>query len=117
VNIYPNVGEQIAYLVINRKIFPLNKHVITIGRKLDNDLVIDDPLISQYHAEIHQAGDVFRIIDLNSMSGTYINKFKIKESILHSGDVILVANVPIMYINKGAVVNLHKKPSANIMYA
>ena len=116
-NIYPSVDEQSAYLVINRTIFSLNKRVITIGRKLDNDLVLDDPMISQYHAEIHQVENMFKIIDLNSMSGTYINKSKIADSILYSGDVILIANIPLMYINKGALVNVHKKVSARIVYA
>lgn len=97
-------------------IFPLNKRVITIGRKLDNDLVLDDPLISDYHAEIRQVENSFKIIDLNSMSGTYINKSKIAESTLFSGDVILVANIPIMYINKGAVLNIHNVVSAGIVY-
>ena len=47
---YPK--EKGAYLIINSQIFPLNKTVSTIGRKLDNDLVIQDSLVSRVHAEI-----------------------------------------------------------------
>lgn len=90
-----------AYLIVNSKVFPLKNEITTIGRTLDNDLIIQEPTISRHHAKILREGDSFIIVDLQSTAGTFINKFKVKECALYSGDLILVANVPIMFINQG----------------
>jgi pSer/pThr/pTyr-binding forkhead associated (FHA) protein len=89
-----------VYLVINSQVFPIKKENTSIGRKLDNDLVIQDSLISRYHAEIKFEDGKFTINDLDSTSGTYLNNKKINRSILYSGDLILVANIPIMFIDE-----------------
>lgn len=91
--------EQGAYLVINNQVFPLNKDRVTIGRKLDNDLVIQDPLVSRNHAAIHAEHGKFIIYDLESTGGTYLNNKKIDQSALYSGDIILLANVALMFVN------------------
>lgn len=91
-----------AYLVINSQIYPLNKDITTIGRKLDNDIVIQDPLVSRYHAEIRQKGTNFFIYDLESTCGTYVNQKSITNGQLFSGDIILFANVPIMFVDENA---------------
>ena len=82
---------------------------MTIGRKLDNDLVIHDNLISRYHAEIRYEEKQFSILDLESTGGTFLNNKKIKKSILYSGDIILMANVPIMFVDQRE--SLEKKSS------
>jgi pSer/pThr/pTyr-binding forkhead associated (FHA) protein len=91
-----------AYLVINNQIYPLNKAVTTIGRKLDNDIVIQDPLVSRYHAEIRQDGDTFYLFDLDSSCGTFVNQKNISKSQLFSGDIILLANMPVMFVDEAA---------------
>ncbi len=93
------VLPQKAYLVINSQIFPLKKRVTKIGRRLENDLVLQDPLISRDHAEIEFAENKFLIRDLKSTSGTLVNNKKVSETPLYSGDIILVANIPIMFVN------------------
>jgi pSer/pThr/pTyr-binding forkhead associated (FHA) protein len=89
-----------AYLVINNQIYPIGELVITIGRKLDNDVVIQDPLVSRYHAEIRREGDQYFLHDLESTCGTYVNQKNVTKSKLHSGDIILFANVPIMFVDE-----------------
>jgi pSer/pThr/pTyr-binding forkhead associated (FHA) protein len=91
-----------AYLVINSQIYPLNKSVTTIGRKLDNDIVIQDPLVSRYHAEIRQVGKAYILYDLESTCGTFVNQKNISKNQLFSGDIILFANVPIMFVDETA---------------
>lgn len=88
-----------VFLVINNQLFPLKRPVTKIGRMLDNDLVIQDSLVSRHHAEIHYEGNKYKIYDKESTGGTYLNNKKIKVSTLYSGDIILLANVPIMFIN------------------
>ena len=87
-----------AYLVINSQIFPLKKRLTTIGRRLENDLVLQDPLISRDHAQIELLEKEFLLRDLKSTSGTYVNNKKIDETPLFSGDIIMVANIPIMFV-------------------
>ena len=92
-------GENGVYLVVHNRIFPLDKDVITIGRKLENDLVIKDGLISRNHAEIRFEDEKYHLYDLDSTGGTYLNQKKISKSILYSGDIILLASVPMMFID------------------
>lgn len=94
--------EKGAYLVINSQIFPLNQNVSTIGRKLDNDLVIQDSLVSRVHAEIRFENDKYHIYDLDSTGGTYLNQKQITHGVLYSGDIILLSSVPVMFIDDSA---------------
>jgi pSer/pThr/pTyr-binding forkhead associated (FHA) protein len=69
---------------------PLDQDVITIGRKKDNDIVIDNQAVSGYHARIKKAGRSLFIEDANSLNGTFINGQKISKGELHNGDVVLI---------------------------
>lgn len=69
---------------------PLDQDVITIGRKADNDIVIDNQAVSGYHARIKKEGQSLFIEDANSLNGTYINGQKISKGELHNGDVVLI---------------------------
>jgi pSer/pThr/pTyr-binding forkhead associated (FHA) protein len=69
---------------------PLDQNVITIGRKADNDIVIDNQAVSGYHARIKREGHSLFIEDANSLNGTYINGQKISKGELHNGDVVLI---------------------------
>ena len=69
---------------------PLDQDVITIGRKADNDIVIDNQAVSGYHARIKKEGHSLFIEDASSLNGTYINGQKISKGELHNGDVVLI---------------------------
>jgi pSer/pThr/pTyr-binding forkhead associated (FHA) protein len=69
---------------------PLDQDVITIGRKADNDIVIDNQAVSGYHARIKKEGHSLFIEDANSLNGTYVNGQKISKGELHNGDVVLI---------------------------
>lgn len=87
-----------AYLLLpNKDIFPLTIAITQIGRKNDNHLIIDDPTISRNHAQIRNINGNFVIFDLNSTSGTFVNGIRIKQALLRAGDVISIANYPLVY--------------------
>jgi pSer/pThr/pTyr-binding forkhead associated (FHA) protein len=46
---------------------------LRIGRGTDADLRFDDPGVSLAHAEIVQDAEVWRLVDLGSVTGTYLN--------------------------------------------
>ena len=68
----------------------LDKELTTIGRKPDNDIVIDNQAVSGHHALIKTEGDELLIEDLSSLNGTYLNNQKISRAEIFNGDVILI---------------------------
>jgi hypothetical protein len=87
-----------AFLVVEgRRHFPLSTPLIQIGRRLDNDLVIDDPRVSRQHLRLLANRGKFILHDLNSTAGTFVNGVKVKDHSLQPGDVINVATVELIY--------------------
>ena len=76
----------------------LGKNKISLGKKDDNDLVVDDRTVSRRHLEIDHTSDSFLLKDLGSTNGTYINGIKVKEAYLSPGDVIKVGNTRIEFV-------------------
>ena len=68
----------------NKEYKEFNKFPISIGRRNDNDLIINDLLISRIHCSIFQDSGSFYIADLKSTNGTLINEKKITKSVLLS---------------------------------
>ena len=87
-----------AYLIVNSEVFPLNKELMNIGRKLDNHVVIHDTRVSRNHAQIRIVEGQFVILDLNSTGGTLVNGQKITKSVLYSGDSISLAGVTLKFV-------------------
>ena len=76
----------------------LNTRKLTrIGKKEDNDLYLDDPTVSRYHAEIHFTADSYLLKDLGSTNGTLINGTRVREAFLSPGDVLTVGNSSIEF--------------------
>ena len=91
-----------AFLVVGGMIFPLDKPIFSIGRSLENDLVLNDPTVSRFHAEIQYKNSRFLLVDKNSSTGTYLNNQKISTSPLFAGDILQISHTPIMFMFKGA---------------
>jgi hypothetical protein len=71
-------------------VFPIRKHLNTVGRDLSNDLVIENPEVSRVHAELETVGGVLTITDRNSMNGTFVNGIRISgPRTVDSGDQII----------------------------
>lgn len=51
---------------------------ITIGRKEDNSIVLNDQFVSSHHAKLFVRNDEFYLEDLGSTNGTYVNDNKIQ---------------------------------------
>lgn len=61
---------------------------VGIGREEDNEIVLENPYISRYHAEIISEGSRHLIRDLGSSSGTFVNGERITQRRLKGGDCI-----------------------------
>ena len=68
----------------------LNKEVTTVGRKPDNDIIIDNQAVSGHHAKILLNNNIITITDLSSLNGTYLSGQPISQSELYDGDIITI---------------------------
>ena len=67
--------------------------VLKIGRRPDNDIIVSDLAVSKQHAELRQSpGGAYRIVDLGSHNGTYINGTRVNQASLSEGDIIGVGH-------------------------
>lgn len=87
-----------SFLIVEGvKMYPLNLPVVNIGRRLDNQLVIDDPRVSRNHAQLRAIKGRFVVFDLNSTGGTFVNGQRTSQSVLYPGDVISLAGVALIF--------------------
>jgi len=78
----------------------------TIGRKSDNDIVINDELASRLHAEINCQFDRVLITDLGSMNGTFINHKRLTvPQVIKHGDQIRIGYHLLTISNNEAELN------------
>ncbi len=82
--------------------YELDKERITIGRKPDNDIQIDNLAVSGKHALIITILDDSFLEDLGSTNGTYVNGKLIKKHALKNGDVIAIGKHELKYVNEHA---------------
>lgn len=68
---------------------PLPARTVRIGRSPDNDLVVDDLIVSRHHAELRSLdGGGYEIADLGSHNGTYLNGRPVDVAPLGQGDIV-----------------------------
>jgi hypothetical protein len=68
--------------------FLIRKPVTTMGRALDNDLVVESSEVSRHHARLELEPEGLRIIDLNSTNGTRVNGRSIRSHRVEPNDEV-----------------------------
>ena len=90
-----------AYIVIDGvRVIPLTQAVVSIGRRVENTVVIDDPRISRNHAQLRAIKGRFVLYGLDSTGGSFVNGVRVAQSLLYPGDVISLAGVNVVYGQK-----------------
>ncbi|OBF15812.1 ABC transporter ATP-binding protein [Mycobacterium kubicae] len=69
----------------------------SIGRSLDNDIVITDVLASRHHAYLAPTPVGTEIRDAHSINGTFVNGIRVGSAILSEGDVVTIGNVDLLF--------------------
>jgi pSer/pThr/pTyr-binding forkhead associated (FHA) protein len=82
--------------------YKLDQQRITIGRKPDSDVFLNDQTVSSEHAAVSLI-DIPAITDLGSTNGTLINGVRISSKTpLHHGDVIRIGQHELKFIDEKA---------------
>ncbi|KJU82171.1 FHA domain-containing protein [Candidatus Magnetobacterium bavaricum] len=97
------------------KDFPLEKDVLTIGRKPTNDIHVDNLAVSGTHARIFKKDDKFYIEDLNSLNGTFVNGKKISVHHLTNSDVVIIGKHSLSYVSDKDTVKPKVEKEQSIM--
>ncbi len=67
--------------------------LVTIGRGPDNTITVEDGNVSKFHALLILDGDAYRLYDLHSANGTYVNDVRITTAKLVDNDIIRLGPV------------------------
>ena len=60
-----------------------------LGRDMSNEIILDDITVSRSHALITKSNG-YRIKDLGSLNGSYVNAVAVKESAINAGDEVQI---------------------------
>ncbi|MBW1729829.1 MAG: FHA domain-containing protein [Deltaproteobacteria bacterium] len=88
-------------LMFNKQVikeYPFQKESITIGRKPENDITIDNLAVSGYHARVDKTGSEYILTDLQSTNGTFVNDKKIVSHKLSHGDNIIIGKHTLLFL-------------------
>ena len=66
---------------------------MSVGRSEDNDLVLRAADVSRHHARLEPDGTRWRVVDLGSTNGTWVNGVRLTSVMLSSGDEVAFGDV------------------------
>jgi pSer/pThr/pTyr-binding forkhead associated (FHA) protein len=76
----------------------MDADVTHIGRHPDSDIFLDDITVSRRHAELRRGAEGFALHDVGSLNGTYVNRERVEQADLHSGDEIQIGKFKLVFL-------------------
>ncbi|RPH52123.1 MAG: FHA domain-containing protein [Desulfobacteraceae bacterium] len=70
---------------------------LNIGRREDNNIIIDNLAVSGHHAKVDSVGDGFLLTDLQSKNGSFVNEQFVSSHWLKHGDVITIGKHTLVF--------------------
>jgi hypothetical protein len=105
-----------AFVILDgRRTVTLNDSVINMGRRLDNQIIVDDPRVSRNHAQLRLRFGHYVVYNLGSTGGTFVNGQRVEECVLRPGDVISLGGVPLIYGEDGTQPGASARPAHSTM--
>jgi pSer/pThr/pTyr-binding forkhead associated (FHA) protein len=94
--------EGSALLVVQRgpsagSRFLLDTDVVSAGRHPDSEIFLYDVTVSRRHAEFRRGPEGYRVADVGSLNGTYVNRDRIDEVTLQGGDEVQIGKYRLVY--------------------
>ncbi|HEY0724185.1 MAG TPA: sigma 54-interacting transcriptional regulator, partial [Pyrinomonadaceae bacterium] len=78
--------------------FALTEDEVSIGREPANGIRVDDDSVSRRHCVFRRENGSFRVVDLESYNGTFVNGVPVREQALNHGDQIAVGKVVFLFL-------------------
>ncbi len=69
----------------------------TLGRALDNDIVVNHSSVSRHHAAIESQNGSTKVRDLSSQNGTFVSERRVTEAYLNDGDSVRLGDAPFTF--------------------
>ncbi len=80
--------------------FALGGERMTIGRRPDSDVFLDDVTVSRDHALLVRRGGDLHLDDLGSLNGTYVNRRRIESHKLADGDEMQIGKYKLTFLQR-----------------
>lgn len=77
--------------------FEVDRDHMTIGRRPDSDVFLDDVTVSRDHALLVHRGDDWYLDDCGSLNGTYVNRSRIESHRLEEGDEVQIGKYKLTF--------------------
>ena len=77
--------------------FLLDADEVSSGRHPSSDIFLDDVTVSRRHALFVRAPEGYVVRDVGSLNGTYVNRQRIDEAVLHQGDEVQIGKFRLVY--------------------
>ncbi|HSH43891.1 MAG TPA: FHA domain-containing protein [Arenicellales bacterium] len=74
----------------------------TLGRDVANTIIVDDDSVSLVHARLVEKNGEWRVLNLLSTNGTWVNNRKVSDGILRNGDKVCFGQAEFVFHNTGA---------------
>ncbi len=78
--------------------FPLEGDRMTVGRRPDSDVYLDDVTVSRDHALLVRRSGAYYLDDRGSLNGTYVNRRRIDSHKLEDGDELQIGKYKLTYL-------------------
>ncbi len=79
--------------------YALDSDVVTVGRHPDSAIFLDDISVSRRHAEVRRRGARYRVRDVGSLNGTYIERRRVDEHELTDGEVLQIGRFKLVFVH------------------
>ncbi len=80
----------------------LDSDLSTVGRHPESDIFLDDITVSRRHVEFRREDQEFRVRDVGSLNGTYLNGDRVDDAELQNGDEVRIGKFRLIFFASDA---------------
>lgn len=77
----------------------LDTEMVSAGRHPESDIFLDDITVSRRHVEFRRDAGAYRVHDVGSLNGTYVNRDRIDEVLLQNGDEVRIGKFRLVFFS------------------